>query len=219
MKVYCYYESLPGPRFAEDALLVREWLENWVKHGWRACILGPLDAQQHEAFAATRSFVTSFEGDTPLVYRVATWSRWLAFAHAMRRTEAGLIVDYDVFNRGFTPDMAKPLLCDRLVNLSLGYCAMPIVCTSHQAQTIPALMHLHAHVMRQAGTLGGLELHDDPWMNYLRDTKSDLVRLIYLCVLHGEEADQPLVHIASQASLRETASKLHLWRQMKAKYA
>lgn len=216
MRVFAYHQEIPGDRFRGESELAQAWRSQWAGQGWDVVLLGEDDARAHPAFKRFKARAESFDGGTCAPYRVATWVRWLAFAAALQRWECGLLVDYDVFNRGFQPNRAADLAKeDIIVNLSLGQCAMPILCYWDLANAIPSLIWAHSHQVRRQGGAHP-EMHDDPWMNAMAGEGVGLVHFPAPapCQLWGQPGDFPLVHVASSVAGPDGRSKLAAWREL-----
>jgi hypothetical protein len=137
--------------------------------------------------------------------------RWLAWAIVDWGVHSeAILVDYDVFNLRFRIEHAVALYQPgHIVNLHAGNCAMPIIADKKAAWTIPALLCAHGE---RAVTGPHGELHDDPWINELRDRRSGLVELHDVVDTIGQERGGPLIHIAN--SHRGSESKIDAWDRL-----
>lgn len=96
MRVFAYYEPVPGlPR--PDKLLDL-WRDNWKEYGWEPTIVGESLAREHPNYPTYRDRVATYPTVNFAGYDRACFLRHMAMIHA----GGGLLVDYDVINRGFT---------------------------------------------------------------------------------------------------------------------
>ncbi|MBV5346171.1 MAG: hypothetical protein JZU63_12005, partial [Rhodoferax sp.] len=103
MTVYTYYEHLKEiPGNDGYSKLLDLFRASWEKHGWTVKCLGIEDATVNKAdydhYISGIDKAPSLHHDG---YRRASYARYLA----MLNVGGGLMVDADVMNYGFTPDM------------------------------------------------------------------------------------------------------------------
>ena len=109
MKIYAYYQSLPFNGQAEEFAKANLWKASWEKHGWTPIMLNRSHADAStlkNKLAQSLSLMSShmlsdFASEIPKL--TARIYRWCAF-HA---AGGGWMCDYDVVNKGFTPEMAR----------------------------------------------------------------------------------------------------------------
>lgn len=98
--VHTYFEEMGRPKELE---ILQLWEQSWKKHGWYPVVM---NAQEIVHVPGWKKCVRDFEAlptiNTP-AYELACYKRWLAIASR----GGGLMVDYDVMNYGWTPDMAE----------------------------------------------------------------------------------------------------------------
>ena len=125
MKVFRYHEDLPA--ISRDNSLQAIWAASWEKHGWSPIIRGRSDIA-YEHLDLLRQMELSNElqrGPTPTGYTLACCVRWLAFLNT-----GGMIVDGDVLNNGFTPDVLfANIVGDMPLFLSANNCPCAVYAT------------------------------------------------------------------------------------------
>jgi len=114
--VYTFYDPLPE---LQDEKLMRMWQQNWRAYGWEPVVLTLKDAQSWDGnrFEKYKSSQNLYEGKCKRDYVFRCYTRWIPLAYT-----GGVMVDFDVFNYGFTPkmyeDLRNNLPSDRIVHLS-----------------------------------------------------------------------------------------------------
>lgn len=102
MKIYAYYESVPGYR--HEGGIQRAWRNSWAMYGWTPIMLGIEEAQKHRLFNDVTAHVKQLPSVNVESYELACYYRWLALA----AVGGGWLADYDVINYGL-----KPRVCGR----------------------------------------------------------------------------------------------------------
>ena len=95
MRVYTYHAGSPGPGELLDV-----WRKTWAAHGWEPTVLWQNDAEAHPRYDEIFEAVHKLPTVNSRQYEDACYLRWVA----LLQVGGGLMVDYDVGNRGFTPD-------------------------------------------------------------------------------------------------------------------
>lgn len=90
--VYSYHEVV----YRDQDLIIEAWIKSWTKHGWNPVLLNRAACGQCQDYLARvkRHYSKSHEW-----YETACYARWVAMGF-----HGGLMVDYDVLNRGYTPE-------------------------------------------------------------------------------------------------------------------
>jgi hypothetical protein len=101
--VYTYYQPIEGRDKDEQEWLLSRWAGTWVQHGWIPKVIGIKEVQSHPFYDDYKKLVKRLPTVNMREYEEACWFRWLS----MVQVGGGLMTDYDVFNYGFTPAMAK----------------------------------------------------------------------------------------------------------------
>jgi hypothetical protein len=96
--VFTYFDDINRPNEVE---LMKYWKSSWRKHGWTPVILGDADFSSVKGSERFKASVSKLPTINTKEYELACYKRWLAMS-----VRGGLMVDYDVLNYGFTPDMA-----------------------------------------------------------------------------------------------------------------
>ena len=99
--VRTYYEKLQGRDHAQQEWLLATWADSWRKFGWHPVVIGPDLAKQHPYYQQFLKAYTDLPSVNGKDYELACYIRHVA----MVQSGGGLLVDYDVINVGFTPDM------------------------------------------------------------------------------------------------------------------
>jgi len=99
--VKTYYEKLEGRNHAEQEWLLGTWADSWRKHGWHPVVINRALAEQHPYYQMFLKAYTDLPSVNGKDYELACYLRHVA----MVQSGGGLLVDYDVINVGFTPDM------------------------------------------------------------------------------------------------------------------
>jgi hypothetical protein len=96
--VYAYYEDLNRP---EENKIIDLWRKSWEANGWSVMLMGDADTQHYPGHTSFLRSVSTLPSVNPQGYDLACYKRWMA----MVTFGGGLMVDYDVMNYGFTPEM------------------------------------------------------------------------------------------------------------------
>lgn len=217
MKVFAYYE--PVPQLPDHAALVSRWASRWSRLGWDPVVLTyDHDALRHPSHDRLTALVASFDGVTPVRYRVATYRRWLALACSLPPAEVALVCDYDVFNVDLGPGEAAGLFDPACIhNLHYGQCCQPLILNGTQAQWMPWMavcQLLRAH--RETG--GAIEPHDDHVVHALRDVQGPF-RWTDLCYAwDGEPPKGRMIHLAQSEVMRRGTTKLLAWDELEGRH-
>jgi hypothetical protein len=99
--VKTYYEKLEGRNHAEQEWLLGTWADSWRKHGWHPVVINHDLAKTHPYYQMFLKAYTDLPSVNGKDYELACYIRHVA----MVQSGGGLLVDYDVINVGFTPDM------------------------------------------------------------------------------------------------------------------
>jgi hypothetical protein len=99
-KVYTYYAKVDELVDQKQHEMLEIWKQSWSAHGWEPVVIGPRDAEEHPWHSFIQSLFAGFPTTNPKAYELACWMRWVAMSLC-----GGMMVDYDVLNFGFTPDM------------------------------------------------------------------------------------------------------------------
>ena len=100
--VYTYYEPIGRP---QETRIIELWHASWTAHGWKPVLIGDKDIGHFQAWKTYVRAVSEFPSVNPPGYDLACFKRW----PAMVAQGGGMMVDYDVLNYGFTPEMANEL--------------------------------------------------------------------------------------------------------------
>lgn len=108
-EVFTYYEPIADKPPGTMAL----WRLSWRQFGWNPIVLGEEQFFEHPSavfYDAATNLLPTFNHR---IYERACYRRWMA----MSVIGGGLMTDYDVVNRGFTPQHFADLRLDRLTIL------------------------------------------------------------------------------------------------------
>lgn len=114
--VYTFYDAVPQ---YHDPDLMEMWQANWKSHGWRTVVMTLKDAEKADRLRLEiyKKSKNLYHGICKPEYSLRCYARWLPMA-----AHGGLMVDFDVFNYGFTPktyfDLWNLLPKDRVCHLS-----------------------------------------------------------------------------------------------------
>ena len=98
MRVYTYYQAADGLPYPVE--LLSEWCKTWQRHGWEPCLLTTSTARLHPDYDKILAAVQKLPTVNGRQYEDACYLRWAA----LKMAGGGLLVDYDVGNRGFRPE-------------------------------------------------------------------------------------------------------------------
>lgn len=124
MRVYTYYE----PINAETPGTMQVWKESWSRHGWEPVVLGVEDFKQHPAWEFYDAATDKLPTFNNRIYERACYRRWMA----MGPVGGGLMTDYDVVNRGLTPEKFAGHSLPELTLLCEGRVPCVVWGTAHQ---------------------------------------------------------------------------------------
>ena len=133
MRVYTYYDQVPGINIEEEKQLIRLWEISWKKHGWTPIVLSIQTAMKHPEFHAYHNHIKSLPSICPPGYDAACFLRWIAMEWAMmtagdaeRSTVSecngvdtkgvdtfGVLSTYACMNYGFTPNCLQKILLSK----------------------------------------------------------------------------------------------------------
>lgn len=121
MNVYTYYVPVPGLWSDESQrALIELWKRSWAKHGWNPVVFCEADAARHPRYEEFKQKFWSLPTEYGHDYEGACFLRWVAMAV----WGGGLMVDYDVINYGFAPQLPDPdrmtIISDSSVPLFMG---------------------------------------------------------------------------------------------------
>lgn len=94
--VFTYYQRASK---RDDLPLIKRWSENWAGAGFEPVVLCEEDAKLHPGFQYYREIIRRFPTTNIPLYEQACFMRHLAMAK-----RGGLLLDYDVFNFGLSPE-------------------------------------------------------------------------------------------------------------------
>jgi hypothetical protein len=101
MKVFTATTPIQG--LSDTPELEQLWRDSWAKHGWEPVVLSPCDDYLSARLAG---LTTRHRTVNPIEYRSQCITRWVDLSKA----GGGLMVDMDVINFGFTPEMMRGLI-------------------------------------------------------------------------------------------------------------
>lgn len=93
VKLYTYFNDVPGISPFDSYKLILLWMEHWKAVGFEPFVLTEWHASKHPMFEKFNAVVSAFPSVNSPEYERACWIRWLAFS-AMG---GGYMSDYDVF--------------------------------------------------------------------------------------------------------------------------
>jgi hypothetical protein len=102
VKVFTYYDR-PGKSVELDRI-VALWARSWSEQGWKPVVLDEETAKLHADYPTLLRRIPHLPTVNAIDYETACYVRWLALAQA----GGGLMVDFDVLNKGFPPDHLHP---------------------------------------------------------------------------------------------------------------
>ena len=97
--VHTYYEEIEGRDTKEQEWMLATWADSWRQYGWSPKVIGPPEAKTHPFYKMFLERFMTFPTVNGKQYELACFIRWVA----MVQVGGGLMVDYDVMNRGFRP--------------------------------------------------------------------------------------------------------------------
>lgn len=98
--VYSYYHPVPAMDCGVEAGLIILWRKSWIASEFIPVTLTHQMADAHPRAAEFLAVVEKFPSSNPPGYDLSCWKRWLALA----QTGGGLMTDYDVIARAFSPE-------------------------------------------------------------------------------------------------------------------
>lgn len=108
MKVYIYFEDLPGI-FAGERELLERCVTSWRRHGWTPVVLGREHAEKHRFFKtmqANHDLVHGTQHEAAADWERCSYFRWLAL-EMVGSANAELLIDYDMINYGYRASKEK----------------------------------------------------------------------------------------------------------------
>ena len=126
MRVYTYHhdDKPPSP-------LIDVWAETWKRHGWEPCLLTTSNARLHPDYDRILAAVQKLPTVNGRTYEDACYLRWAA----LKMAGGGLLVDYDVGNRGLRPDHVGHYVND-IVHLHLNRVPCALYATKAGLDTV-----------------------------------------------------------------------------------
>lgn len=196
--VFTYYE----PILLGHAPLLDLWYESWSNHGWTPVVLGESQFRLHPFASEFERRVSNFPTVNDTRYELACFRRWLAMA-----TIGGLITDYDVANRNFSPHDFEALPLSNLTVLCEH--RVPCVVFGTQKQYAYASSKLAHYQVRDDDLFEGRKLVED--MTILRRLHpADWFSEVVVCKAFGTEGDtpSPLVHCCAASCGKERVKSM-----------
>ncbi len=120
MKIYTFYNPIPGFKTENELGLIELWKTSWSQHGYEPIVIGDAEAKANPRFNEFDSRLSKLPTINGYAYEGACYRRWLAMEHV-----AGgpcLMSDYDVMcygDLGLNPSPDK-LVCFSLVGNEPG---------------------------------------------------------------------------------------------------
>jgi hypothetical protein len=93
MKIYTYYEPVPGISLEDSTRLLLLWKENWKYFGREPVVLNEEIARKHPRFSEIYDKVSRLPTINPKGYDLSCYLRYLAMAVV----GGGVMCDYDLF--------------------------------------------------------------------------------------------------------------------------
>ena len=93
MKVFTYYEPVPGISLEDSTRLILLWKRNWEHFGFQPFVLNEHHARQHKRFNEVNERVSKFPTLNPKDYERSCFLRYLAMA----AQDGGIMTDFDCF--------------------------------------------------------------------------------------------------------------------------
>ena len=106
--IYTYNEAI-GDRFSDPELVALS-IESFRRHGFNMVVLDERDAMRHPLYEKLSTHPALYDKQLPTPYLRACYRRWMAVAVQSKGDikHQPVMVDWDVINYGFTPDMLPP---------------------------------------------------------------------------------------------------------------
>lgn len=103
---HTYYSEIPSLencklRGYSQRELIDICSKSWEKNGWEFRVLSEENATSHSFYSQYSEIVQKIPSINPKSYDYHCYMRWLAMANI----GGGLMIDYDVMNRGITPEL------------------------------------------------------------------------------------------------------------------
>lgn len=98
------YHHLGADMPREDYRIFSLWEASWKAAGWTPILLSNSASGRHPRFEDLRRKAISLPTVNPVHYEVACYLRWLAYEVFIENAGPSLVSDFDVVNRGYTPD-------------------------------------------------------------------------------------------------------------------
>jgi len=110
--IHAYHVPVVEIDQRETQAQIEAWRASWTRHGWQPQLLNTSHAAIHPRFRKLTAELMRRPTVNFASYEVACFHRWVAMANF-----GGWMCDYDVVNRGFTPEHAAEhegglVLCD-----------------------------------------------------------------------------------------------------------
>ena len=100
MNIYTYYDNVLEISSETQLELIEIWKESWSKNGWNPIVL---DKSYINCSDTEMSYLENLPSVNPKNYEMSCFLRW----NAMANIDGGWMCDYDVINRGFSPEDSK----------------------------------------------------------------------------------------------------------------
>lgn len=106
--IYTYNEDIGG-EFADPELLAMS-IDSFRRNGFNMVVLNETDAMRHPLYEKLSTHPNLYEGGNVTPYLRACYRRWMALSVQSKGDikHQPVMVDWDVINYGFTPDMLPP---------------------------------------------------------------------------------------------------------------
>ena len=88
----------------EDYRIFSLWEHSWRSAGWTPLLLDASAAELHPRYEDLRRHALFLPTVNPVIYELSCYLRWLAYASIVEAGGPMLVSDFDVVNRGYTPD-------------------------------------------------------------------------------------------------------------------
>ncbi len=131
MIVYSYYHPVPKMDVGIEAGLIILWRKSWIASEFLPVTLTHQQADAHPKAKEYLALVEKFPSCNPPGYDLSCWKRWLALA----QVGGGLMTDYDVMARAFSPEFLT-MLPDNVTVLDRGGVPCAVYATAEGAQSI-----------------------------------------------------------------------------------
>lgn len=97
MKIFTYYENVPGISGYDSIKLIQSWREAWTACGFEPLVITEHHARKHPDFEKFEALAKALPSVNSAQYEFACYARWLALC----QVGGGFLADYDLFPRNF----------------------------------------------------------------------------------------------------------------------